>query len=153
MQILTDNISCVAYINPLGGPSAELTHLAQSLWAEAYKLNIRLSAKYLAGKLNVKADWLSRKVSPLEWRLHPSLFKHIDNTFRPHTIDIFASLCTTQLPRYNAQYWNPATEAVDATAQHWGEDTNFTNAPFLMIQRILDKIQSEGAEATIISPW
>ena len=152
VQILTDNISCVAYINHLGGPSTQLTRLARSLWTTAYELGIDLSAKHLAGKLNVRADYLSRAVCPQEWMIHPELFRYIDNHFGPHTIDRFASFRTAQLPRYNSRLYDPATEAVDAMAQHWGHENNFVNAPFSMLPRILDKIVAEQAEVTIIAP-
>ena len=152
VQVLTDNISCVAYINHLGGPSTELSRLAQALWDTAYELDIELTARHLAGRLNVTADRLSRQMSALEWKLHPNLFRFIEKCFGPHTVDRFASLRTTQLPRYNSLLWDPASEAVDAMAQNWSGEINFVNAPFKMIPRILDKIAEEQATATIIAP-
>lgn len=152
VQVLTDNITCVANINKLGGPCIELSKLAQSLWALAFDLNIDLTAKHLAGKLNVQADYLSRLLSPHEWKLHRNMFRYIDSHFGPHTIDRFASLRTAQLPRYNSLWWDPGSEAIDAMAQDWSQENNFINAPFKLIPRILRKIQEEKAVATIIAP-
>lgn len=152
VQILSDNIACVANINNLGGPSGELSKLAQSLWALTYELNIKLTAKHLAGYLNVTADRLSRDMTSLEWKLHPKLFRYIDGLFGPHTIDRFASYRTTQLKRYNSRWWDPESEAVDAMAQNWRGENNFINAPFKLLPQILDKIETEKATATIIAP-
>jgi hypothetical protein len=38
IQILTDNISAVAYINHMGVPSPSLTKLAIAIWAKAIDL-------------------------------------------------------------------------------------------------------------------
>ena len=54
------NISCIAYINHLGGPSPQLLHLACALWATAYELGIELYGCHLAGRLNIRVDELSR---------------------------------------------------------------------------------------------
>jgi ribonuclease HI len=152
VQVLTDNISCVAYINQLGGPSSELSRLAEALWAQTHELNINLSAKHIAGKLNVHADFLSRIMSPHEWKLHPNMFSYIDRLFGPHTVDRFASLRTTQLHRYNSRWWDPATEGIDAMAQTWTGENNYVNPPFKMIPHILDKVRNEGITATLIAP-
>jgi hypothetical protein len=153
VQILTDNISACAYINNLGGPSASLTTLMKALWADCARLHITLTAKHLPGVLNIDADSLSRPDSPYEWRLHPQLFRHIDAKFGPHTIDRFASLTSTQLPRYNSLHWDPMTSGVDALAQpDWGVEMNFVNAPFYLIPKILQVIRKQRAEATILAP-
>jgi len=154
VQVLSDNITTVAYISHLGGPSAELSQLARAVWAEAIDLNVELRAKHLAGVENVHADYLSRLESPYEWRLHPNVFKFMDRLWGPHTCDRFASLMTTQLPVYNSLFYDPLTSGVDALAQQdWAKHNNFVNAPFHLISKILNVIQNQGAEATIVAPW
>ena len=66
VQILSDNITTVAYINHLGGNSPELFNLMRTLWSTARKHGISLSARYLAGSMNGSADGLSRIASPYE---------------------------------------------------------------------------------------
>lgn len=152
VQVLCDNVAAVANINKLGGPSSELSRLTQALWATTHSLGIDLSARHLAGSLNIQADRLSRQMSQYEWKLHPQLFRFIDKYFGPHHVDRFASLRTTQLPRYNSLMWDPETEGVDALAQNWRDTNNFINAPFKLLPRILAKIQEEATVATIIAP-
>ena len=153
VQVLTDNISACAYINSLGGPSPKLTQLMKALWIDCAELGITLTAKHLAGILNVGADRLSRRSRPYEWRLHTELFNLIDDRFGPHTIDRFASLTTTQLPKYNSLHADPLSSGVDALAQQdWKNEMNYVNAPFFLIPKVLQTIQQQRAEATIIAP-
>lgn len=153
VQILTDNVSAAAYINHLGGPSRELTQLASAIWTEANNQSMSVKAKYLAGVDNVAADRLSRLSDKYEWKLHPRLFAYIDKLWGPHTMDRFATLANRQLLNFNSLYAEPLTSGVDALAQtDWAVHNNFVNAPFRMIQQVLDVVQTQKAEATIIAP-
>lgn len=153
VQVLTDNISAVAYINHLGGPSKELTQLASAIWTEAHNRSMTVTAKHLAGVNNVAADQLSRLSDKYEWKLHPRLFAYIDKSWGPHTIDRFATLANAQLRAFNSLYAEPFTTGVDALAQtDWAENNNFVNAPFRLIPQILDLVQTQKAAATIIAP-
>ena len=134
VQVLSDNVVAMAYINHLGGPSPSLTALASAVWITAYELEIALSAKHLAGKENVHADHLSRLSTHYEWQLHPRLFKFLDRIWGPHTINWFASFTNTHLPLYNSLYFNPGSGGVDALTQlDWADHNNFLNAPFRLI--------------------
>ncbi len=66
VQILSDNISAVAYLNHMGGPSPEPSTLAQSLWAVCYEMNVTVIAQYLVGSLNQDEDYLSRLLPSCE---------------------------------------------------------------------------------------
>ncbi len=154
VQLLSDNITTVAYLNHLGGPNLKLSKLTTAIWAECYHKGIHLHAKYLAGSSNTLADWLSRISLKYDWMLHPKLFLHIDRLFGPHDIDRFASLTTTQLPRYNSLYFDPLSTGIDALSQKdWHGLNNYVNAPFHLIPRVLDVIQCQRAEATLIAPY
>ena len=120
LQILSDNITAVAYVNKLGGSSKPMTDIMKSIFTLTHELGISVSAKFLKGKLNVRADWLSRILSPYEWQLHPEVFRMLDRMWGQHTIDRFASEMMSQLIRYNSLYADPGSEAVDAMAQDWG---------------------------------
>ena len=133
IQLLSDNISTVCYLNHLGGPSPRLTSLANAIWAECFLSNTTLVCRHLAGRLNIEADQLSRRVNKFEWRLHPRLFGLIDSLWGPHTCDQFASFVTTHLPYYNSRYLDPMSSGVDALAQQdWGQQNNFVNPPFCL---------------------
>jgi hypothetical protein len=95
LEVLTDNISTVAYLNNLGGPSQELSELARAIWLTCHQFNIRLTVRHLSGAKNVWADALSRRASPHEWHLHPAVFRMVDSIWGPHTIDRFAGMANS----------------------------------------------------------
>ena len=153
VQILSDNVTTVAYINHMGGPTKRLSDLMSTIWSFVHSIGVTLTSKHLAGVRNVRVDRLSRIVSPCDWQLSRRVFCHLDSLWGPHTVDRFASSHNTQLQRFNSMYAEPQTEAVDALAQqNWGEEMNFVNAPFWMIPKILRVVKSQQAEATIIPP-
>lgn len=153
IQVLTDSTTAAAYVNNMGGPVQQLTSLAETIWTEALERNFIISCRHVAGKLNTIADQLSRLPTQYEWQLNPCLFKTIDRLWGPHTIDRFASFSTTQLRVYNSRFLDPGTSGVDALAQtDWGAHNNFVNAPFRLLDRILDLIIAQRAWTTIIAP-
>ena len=153
VQIMCDNVTAVAYINNLGGPGPLLTELAEAIWALVWEQGLTLQARHLAGATNVWADYLSRLPLHYEWKLHPALFSMIDNAWGYHTVDRFACLATTQLPRYNSRYHDPMSEGVDALAQqNWGSENNYVNPPFRLINKVLDIVVAQQAVATLIAP-
>jgi len=154
VQIVTDNISAMAYINHMGGPSRELTEIAKDIWVIADQLRITLTATYLAGCLNVEADYLSRLSTQYEWTLHPNLFHYIDRVWGPHTIDRFANMGNHVLPRYNSRFMDPLCCGVDALAQSdWECENNYVNPPFRLLSQVLDKIILSKSRATVIAPF
>ena len=153
VQIMTDNSTTMAYLNNMGGPSALLTDLAEKVWAEALSLNVTLLASHVAGISNTHADALSRMPTQYEWMLHPTVFRYIDGLWGPHTIDRFASIATTQLPRYNSRFYDPMTQGVDALSQQdWAEHNNFVNPPFRLLPKVLAKVIQQKAYATVVAP-
>ena len=153
VQLLSDNITTIAYLNNLGGSEKKLSELATAIWSECYQLDICLHAKHLAGKDNCLADQLSRMSMKYDWMLHPALFEYIEKLYGPHDIDRFASMVTTQLPLYNSLTYDACTGGVDALAQKdWARMNNYVNTPFFLIPRVLDVIETQKAVATIIAP-
>jgi len=153
VQVLTDNTTSVAYVMNMGGPSRELTDVAERIWSSALDLNVSLQVKHIAGVTNTWADHLSRLLIQYEWKLQRSVFNHLDYVWGPHTLDRFASISTTQLPRYNSRYSDPRTLGVDALAQtDWAFENNFVNPPFCLLDKVLDVIIAQQAVATLIAP-
>ena len=74
---MVDNVATVTYINRLGGTnSSALLELMILISELARRLDCRLVAKHIAGKLNVVADLASRVglVVTSEWQLSPEAF-------------------------------------------------------------------------------
>jgi hypothetical protein len=153
VQILSDNVSTVANINFQGGPSKSLTQVASMIWKEALMNNVLLNAKHLAGLENSHADYLSRRIVPSDWKLHPGVFRYLDRLWGPHSIDRCASMSNHQILPYNSWYLDPLSSGVDCLAQKdWGSHNNFVNPPFCIIGKVLEVIKEQKADATLIAP-
>jgi len=153
VQILSDNISTVAYINMQGGPSGELTELARKIWTLAISKGISIQAHYIAGKSNVQADYLSRLSSKYEWEIHPALFNYLDKIWGPHTLDRFGSQNTAKCRKYNSRFLDPGCCGVDALSQSdWKIENNFVNAPLRLLNKVIQVICQQEATATVIAP-
>ena len=152
IQILSDHVTTVAYINQLGGPTQKLSDLMTTIRSTAQASGVILSAGHLAGRLNKNVDQLSRMNTPYQWKLHSNVFKALDKMWGPHTVDRFVAMHNTQLPRYDSFHWDPMTENVDALAKDWSKENNYTNPPFWLIPGVLDLISKQGASVTLIAP-
>lgn len=156
IQIVSDNITTVAFINNLGGNTPELHAIAKEIWSFTTINNTQISAKHLSGSKNCHADRLSR-ISPqstFSWKLHPRVFRYLNTLYGPFTIDRFADIANFQITPYNSLYMDPLTSGVDALAQtDWGQHMNFVNPPFHLIADILKIIVSQKANAVIIAPF
>ena len=154
VQILSDNITTVAYINHMGGTVVELTEIAKLIWAEAIQNNITIVARHLSGKLNTQADALSRMLDKHEWMLSRPMFLFLDSIWGPHTVDRFASATSAQLLVYNTRFLDPNGMRLDALAQKdWETENNFVNPPIRLLDKVLATISLQRAHATVIAPW
>ena len=153
VEILSDNITTVALINKFGSSDSRLDELAQAIWSFAFQHGMMLAAHHISGVCNIESDALSRMPLRHEWHLHPAVFRQLECMFGPHSIDRFASFTTALLPVYNSRFDDPGTAGVDALGQSdWGQHMNFVNPPFRLIPRVLDIVEAQGAEATLIAP-
>lgn len=50
IQVVSDNISTMAYLNHMGGPSHELNQIANAVWAEAIDNHVSITCCHIAGK-------------------------------------------------------------------------------------------------------
>ena len=75
LLIETDNVVTKACINHLGGRKPVLSAIVRSIWAICHRLGIQPVAVHRPGKLNPRADKLSRWT---DLQLRPELFKKAD---------------------------------------------------------------------------
>ena len=81
------------------------------------------------------------------------------------TIDLFAAVENTLVPRFFARYPEPAAEAVDALAQpdwgrslcphcrRWHRETVFAYPPMPLLERTLAKARADGARGVLVVPF
>jgi len=148
-----DNIVAVSYVNGKGGAVPQLDAIARQLWSWCLKRNIMLVAKYKPGVLIPLSDALSRVTTDQhDWMLKPEVFHNIEEKLGPHTVDLFASRTTKQLPRYFSRFPDHEAEGVNAFHQNWKEEKGFANPPFALIGRVLAKARRDKARITLVTP-
>jgi hypothetical protein len=83
------------------------------LWYILDTINIFIRPRYICSAANIWANTLSRELDIEDGQLNPHVFAHLQARWGPHTIDRFASMLNTQLPRFNAIWRDPQCEDVD----------------------------------------
>ena len=154
MLLQLDYQTAVAYINDMEGTvSPHLTDLAKALWMCALSTDIVLSAEHIPGDWNDAVDAESRSMKDrTDWKLHPKLFRAIDQQWGPLEVDLFASRLSNQLPRYFSWRPDPLAEATDAFSQQWQQFRGYANPPWCLIGRVLSQVKDQQAQVILVAP-
>ena len=97
----TDNNLTKAYINHMGGRTIMLSVITREIWHTAFQHGTHLIAVHLSGKLNEKADRLSRwKRDSSDLKLDPTVFLYTDRKWGSHMVDLFATRLNRQMHRF-----------------------------------------------------
>ena len=67
-------------------------------------------------------------------------------------VDRFAAAHNKKTPRFNSLFATEGTEAVDAFSQSWSEGISFVLHNFNQLDRVLDHVERDDAEAVIVMP-
>ena len=88
---------------------------AHALWEWCLSKKGTLQAEHILGRLNVIADVQSRaKPDAADWKLDSEVFKVLNQSFDPFTIDLFADKNNAQLERFHSYLPGPLAEQIDA---------------------------------------
>jgi hypothetical protein len=99
------------------------------------------------------SDYFSRMPSKAEWVLEQSVADRYLTRWQPCTVDRFADLKSTRLPRFNSPYPCRGCEWVDAFSTSWEGECNWINPPWKDIGRIVLRLEQEpGAAAVLLLP-
>jgi hypothetical protein len=161
--IQSDNTTSIACVIKLRSPSEKLNNLTQYLVHLCQTLDMTVTAIHLAGKDNDLADYLSRFSETGDWATSTVVFNQLDQIWGPHSIDRFASWLNKKVPRYNSAVLDSQAEAIDAfSVTTWRmtppgfkpvtEENNFINPPFHLLDKVVNKIITDRATATLIVP-
>lgn len=155
VNLICDNTATIAYVSKFGGTkSPPLMKLADRIWRHCLATGTRLKTTYVPSAFN-PADAPSRRmIEQLEWSLDPAYFRHLDRTWGPHHMDLFASHQNHQLPRFMSWRPHPRAFAYDAMQHTWKKLGNlYICPPWNLIPQILQKLRTERLEATLITPF
>ena len=154
VHIKVVNMTTVANINKKGGTrSKKLLEVANQIWQYGRSQSITITAEYLPGILNTRADYQSRNfLDSSNWRLNPDIFKALCNMWGPLTMDLFADRLNTQLSRFVSWKPDPEAETTDAFAIPWEGTGYYAFPPFCLISRCLAKVHQAQSQMVLITP-
>lgn len=138
----------VHVLNSMRSRSPALMDVVRDLHAELHRRQLRAEGYWLSTVANAHADRLSRDRDSSDWGLRRSFFLVLHSRWGPLTIDRFATVLNTHLPRFNCAVANPDAEAVDAYKQHrGGPEHNNTNPPLSQAESAISKVAADGTSA------
>lgn len=152
IAVQSDNVSAVWYINDMGGmTSVDMDHLASDIWNWCLSRDIMLSASYVPGVSNVRADFLSRHFSDAtEWMLKRQIFVRICNQFFRPEMDLFASRMNYQIDTFVSWFPEPGAYRNDAFSFSWSNLSPYIFPPFNMVGRVISKIINDEVEQALL---
>ena len=102
IHIHADNTTALSYLLKMGGTTDKVfVNISKDIWKYLILKQITITAEYLPGILNTRADWQSRHRRDFsEWKLSPILFQHICQKMGMPVIDMLASRLSNQLAKY-----------------------------------------------------
>ena len=107
----------MAVLNHMGTSHSDpCSHLGKEIWEWCIDCNIWLSAAYIPGVQNIKADFKSRRTNDnTEWMVDRAYLNNAPSQLSlcPN-IDLFASQLNNQFPQYVLFKPDPGAVAVDA---------------------------------------
>ena len=117
-------------------------------------LDVKFTVVWIPRAQNQLADDLSKQIEyTSDWQLNPKFCAILQKRWHKIEVDRFAASHNAQCARFNALYYCPGVEAVDAFAQNWSSVFNWWNPPFSLIGRVLCKIQQDDAKGILIVPY
>jgi hypothetical protein len=150
-----DNQSVIGVLTNLTSRSPALMNELRKLWFLLDSNDVQLRTRYIRSAANIWADGLSRETDNSDWQLNPRVFRLLDASWGPHSIDRFATQSNAQLARYNSRWLDPTTEAVDSLRlpdAAWRAENNWCNPPWDLLDDLVLKLRQCGAAATVIAP-
>ena len=155
VMAMTDNTTVVGQITNQGGTlSRELYYLTRELLLWCKQHSISLTARHIPGRLNVRADMLSRRHqrNQTEWSLAQTIAERLWKTWgRPH-VDLFATAQNAKLPTYVSPLPDKQAWKQDALSFQWDGIWGYAFPPFPLVQAALQKVQNSRCEVILIAP-
>lgn len=155
VQILSDNMTTIAYINRQGGTRSDsLMSLTYALFSLAESFFLSLSALHIKGTDNTAADYLSRHVlRSTDWALNHQVFKDITRLWGTPEIDLFATRSNRQVREFCSLDPQGGPMAIDALSIKWDWNLAYAFPPIPMIPKVLAKIREDQARVILVAPF
>lgn len=137
----------------MNGSRVESLHTeAVAIYDLCMRHRIRLTVTWIPREENGQADYLSKVICKDDYKLDPQVFHRLDDCWGPHSVDVFASHLSAQLPRFFSQFWCPGTSGVDAFALSWAGENNWLFPPPYQVSRVLAHMEEGQEDGTLVVP-
>ena len=149
--IKSDNCTAVSYINHLGGVrSPVISNLIIELYEFCLPRKITIKASFLKGRLNARADALSRRSRDHCYALPQTLFSLFCSNFDlSPSIDLFATRDNCKLENYYSDGPDPKALGFDAFSQDWPKSI-YAFPPTPLIAKFLSYFISYEVESGLV---
>ena len=154
--VMSDNTTVVSYIKRQGGThSLSLYRLTRELFQWASLHQVTLHVKYIPGRLNARADLLSRKgqIIKAEWSLSRQVFRQILVLFPWLQVDLFATQLNNQLPCYVSPFPDPAAWKTDALSFSWQGLKAYAFPPISIVSQVIEKVLNTDCVILLVAPY
>ena len=136
VHVQMDNQAALVSLIKMGGTRDLLMiQEAKKIWENLFYANqITLTAEYLPGTLNTRADKAFREVknSSSEWTLNKPIFQKLIQTLALVDVDLFASKLCHQIPKYISWQPDPHAWMVDTFQINWTHLKAYTFPSFFL---------------------
>lgn len=139
----------------MGGRVPSLNRLARQLWQWCENRNIWISPFHIPGKMNIRADKLSRNKKcneDMEWALEQEIYEKISCKMGASCIDLFASAKNHKHRIYVSYMPEKGAYAINAFSITWIYKLHYVFPPFSVIGRIIQNMCEDQAELILVAP-
>ena len=147
----TDNQNVVRILK-VGRCKPHLQIEALKVFKTCLAHNVRLEPEWVPREKNQLADYFSRIIDYDDWYIDQAVYKMLDTTWGPHTVDRFATAYNAQVQRFNSRFACPGSEAVDAFTVDWSKENNWWCPPPMLVPRVLRHAECCKAQGTLVVP-
>ena len=148
----TDNQNVVRILK-VGSCKPHLQIEALKVFKTCLAHNVRLEPEWVPREKNQLADYFSRIIDYDDWYIDQAVYKMLDTTWGPHTVDRFATAYNAQVQRFNSRFACPGSEAVDAFTVDWSKENNWWCPPPMLVPRVLRHAECCKAQGTLVVPF
>lgn len=156
LRIFTDNRTSIKYTTKEGGTASPiLQDTAVRIQEICNQYHLTVIYQHIQGVKNVEADRLSRQKIPLYERALPSwIFKELQQSWGPLTLDTFATRQNKKVRKYYSYLPDPEAIAIDAFQQRWPKTGSYCYPPWKLIPRVLELIKAQKLkQVVLVTPW
>ena len=144
-----DNMNVV---NILARGSMKLQFVAKEIFLIKNERNIRISAVWISGNMNKRADIISKIPLPFDWVVNQQVFDYIDSVWGPFTCDTFADFSSSKCKKFYSKFWSLQSYGADAFNFDWGSDKNWVAPPINLVGNAISHMKECRAYGALVVP-